>query len=54
MEKVGQRRIPSVEKSSYNFGWNQEPNCILLYPKQKRHYKFKVKLNHYWMNLHKN
>jgi hypothetical protein len=37
-----------------NFGGNSRPNCIPLCQKMKKQCKFKVKLNDYWTNLHKN
>jgi hypothetical protein len=39
---------------NYNFGGNSRPNCSLLYPNIEKQCKFKVKLNVYWMYLHKN
>jgi hypothetical protein len=43
------------KKSSYNFEGNSRPNCNPLCQKMERKKcKFKVKLNDYWMNLHKN
>jgi hypothetical protein len=36
------------------FGGNSRPNSTPLCPKMEKKYKFKVKLNDYWMNLHKN
>jgi hypothetical protein len=36
------------------FGGNSRSNCTPLCPKIEKKYKFKVKLNNYWMNLHKN
>jgi len=36
------------------FGGNSRPNCIPLCPKIETKCKFKVKLNDYWTNLHKN
>ena len=43
-----------IGESSCNFGGSSRPNCTLLCPKMKKKCKFKVKLNDYWMNLHKN
>jgi hypothetical protein len=36
------------------FEGNSRPNCTPLCPKMEKKCKFKVKLNDYWMNLHKN
>jgi len=36
------------------FGGNSRPNCTPLCPKMEKKCKFKVKLNDYWTNLHKN
>jgi hypothetical protein len=36
MKKTGRERISNVEKSSCNFGWNQEPNYTTLYRKLER------------------
>jgi hypothetical protein len=41
------------KKSSCNFGQNQEPNYTLFYSKLERQCRFKIKLSHYWINLHK-
>jgi hypothetical protein len=36
------------------FGGNLRPNCNPLCLKLEKKCKFKVKLNVYWINLHKN
>jgi len=36
------------------FEENSKPNCTPLYPRMEKKCKFKVKLNDYWTNLHKN
>jgi hypothetical protein len=54
MKKIWLRKDFKHRKSSCNFGWNQEPNCAILYPKLEKQCRFKVKLNYYWTNLHKN
>jgi hypothetical protein len=36
------------------FGGNSRPNCTPLWQKMETKCKFKVKLNDYWTNLHKN
>jgi hypothetical protein len=48
MEKVGR------EIKLHFFGENSRPNCAILCPKMEKKCKFKVKLNDYWTNLHKN
>jgi len=44
----------NTEKSSCNFGEKSRSNCTPLYQKMEKQCKFNVKLNNYWMNLHKN
>jgi len=53
-QKQAEEDVKCIEKSSYNFQWNQDFNHNPLYPKLERQYRFKVKLNDYWINLHKN
>jgi hypothetical protein len=36
------------------FEGNSRPNCTPLCPKIEIKWTFKVKLNYYWMNFHKN
>jgi len=42
------------KKSICNFEGNLRPSCTPLCLKMKKKCKFKVKLNDYWTNLHKN
>jgi len=53
-QKYIKKGFKCIEKPSWSFGKNWEPNCTPLYPRLKRHCRFKVKLNDYSTNLHKN
>jgi hypothetical protein len=52
--KGWQRGESRLENQAAIFGENSRPNCTSLCPKIERKCKFKVKLNYYWTNLHKN
>jgi hypothetical protein len=57
--KINKIKAGNVEKAGKGiklqfFRGNSRPNCTLLCPRMGKRCKFKVKLNDYWMNLHKN
>jgi hypothetical protein len=56
--QCGESRLRKTTKIGKNqaaiFGGNSRPNCTSLCPKLEKKCKFKVKLNNYWTNLHKN
>jgi hypothetical protein len=52
-QKEDEEKFKYIEKSSCNFGQNLELNRTPLYLKLERQYRFKVKLNYYWINQKK-
>jgi hypothetical protein len=54
-EKVGWGGFQMyIKKSCWSFGWNYELNHTSLYLKLERKCRFKVKVNDFWTNVHKN
>jgi hypothetical protein len=50
-EKLVKEGFQTYWKIKLQFWTNCKPSCTLLYPKLERQWRFKIKLNDFWINL---
>jgi len=53
-QKLVEEDPKTIQKIGLKFWTNLEYNYTPLFPRLKKQCRFKVKLNNYWKNLHKN